>query len=182
MTRYLFLLTLLKSMTSHLGFHTVNCFVLPKSTTIHSGKASHSYIKASTSFFHQFNAVRNQSSIILSMNAADGLPMDAFTDEIVFFDDSIKVLLFSFTAFVVLALVAKFFLNQMDSAIEKVLNEFESTMKTKYASRWVSMEAKLKGLKEPERSQRLFEIMEELQKLEPEFYAKVMGDSGWSME
>jgi 3-methyladenine DNA glycosylase AlkC len=70
----------------------------------------------------------------------------------------------------------------MDSAIEKVLRDFESTMKKKYASRWVSIETKLKGLKEPDRSQKLFEIMEDLQKTEPDFYAKVNEDMGWPME
>ena len=66
----------------------------------------------------------------------------------------------------------------MDEAIEKVLVEFENTMKGKYPSRWVSMEAKLDGLVEPERSQRLFAIMEELQASEPQFMAKVNSEMG----
>ena len=42
-----------------------------------------------------------------------------------------------------------------------------------YATRWVSIDAKLEGLEEPQRSQRLFEIMEGLQQSEPAFMEKV---------
>ncbi len=103
---------------------------------------------------------------------------DAFQDDIVLFDSTIQLLAIGFGVLVVLALAAKFLLNQMDSAIEKVLVEFETTMKGKYASRWVSIEAKLDGLVEPERSQRLFAIMEELQVSEPDFMAQVNRDMG----
>ena len=67
--------------------------------------------------------------------------------------------------------------NKCRVSIEKVLVEFESTMKRKYASRWVSIAAKLEGLDEPERSQKLFAIMEQLQETEPQFMAKVNGNS-----
>jgi len=103
---------------------------------------------------------------------------DAFTDEIVLMDPTIRLLLTGFGVVVVLAIAAKFFLSQMDSAIEKVLVEFETTMRRKYASRWVSIEAKLDGLVEPERAQRLFSIMEELNQSEPDFMAKVNRDMG----
>lgn len=182
MPRYLLLLKYFRSVIAVIGFHAVNGFVLPKlKTNLHLVNENPSFIRASSSLT-ELNGLLNPTSTFLSNNAVEELQADAFTDEIVLFDDTIKIILFSFTAFVVLALVAKFFLNQMDSAIEKVLIEFESTLKTKYASRWVSIEAQLKGLNEPERSQKLFVIMEEMQKKEPEFYAKLMGDSGWSME
>ena len=103
---------------------------------------------------------------------------DAFTDEIVLFDPNIRLLAIGFGVVAILALGAKFFLNQMDAAIEKVLVEFETTMKEKYQSRWVSIEAKLDGFVEPERSQRLFSIMEQLQQSEPDFMAKVNRDMG----
>jgi uncharacterized Fe-S cluster-containing radical SAM superfamily enzyme len=64
----------------------------------------------------------------------------------------------------------------MDDAIEKVLTEFEVVMKEKYQSRWVSIESKLDGLEEPQRSQRLFQIMENLQQTEPDFMDKVNKD------
>ena len=103
---------------------------------------------------------------------------DAFTDEIVLFDDTIKLLVIGLAVVIVLAVGAKFFLNQMDAAIEKVLVDFENTMKTRYQSRWVSIEAKLDGLDEPERSQKLFLIMEQLQESEPDFMAKVNRNMG----
>jgi len=88
----------------------------------------------------------------------------------------VQLLFAGFGVVVLLAILAKFFLNQMDAAIEKVLVDFESTMKRKYESRWVSIEAKLEGLSEPERSQKLFEIMEGLQQTEPMFMEKVNRD------
>ena len=102
---------------------------------------------------------------------------DSFTDEIdVFGDPTVRALTIGFGVLVILATAAKFFLNQMDSAIEKVLLDFESTMKRNYASRWVSIEAKLDGLEEPMRSQKLFEIMEGLEQDEPAFMEMVKGD------
>lgn len=64
----------------------------------------------------------------------------------------------------------------MDAAIENVLVDFERTLKTKYASRWVSIENKLEGLVEPERAQVLFQIMEDLQEREPDFMVQVNRD------
>ncbi len=101
---------------------------------------------------------------------------DAFTDQInlnPFQDSTIQLILTSFGIMTLLAIIIKFFLNQMDNAIEKVLIDFESTMKSKYPSRWVSIEAKLNGLDDVKRSQRLFEIMEDLQVNEPDFMKKV---------
>jgi hypothetical protein len=98
---------------------------------------------------------------------------NAFSDDIVLVDSTIQKLGVGFGVLVILAVAAKFFLNKMDEAIEKVLVDFEKTMKRRYASRWVSIEAKLEGLEEPARSQKLFAIMEELQESEPQFMAKV---------
>ena len=121
------------------------------------------------------NFMEWSNSIIISASAESDVAFeDAFTDEVDLFNDpTIRLLLVGFGVFVVLAVVAKSLLNQMDAAIEKVLVEFETTMKSKYASRWVSIEAKLEGLEEPQRSQRLFEIMEGLQQSEPAFMEKV---------
>lgn len=119
-------------------------------------------------------------SPFLLSDVADNTPAafeDAFNDDIVLVDSTIQLLLAGFGVLVILALAAKFFLNKMDEAIEKVLVEFESTMKRKYASRWVSIEKKLEGLEEPERSQKLFAIMEQLQETEPQFMAKVNASS-----
>eukprot|EP00594_Rhizosolenia_setigera_P007842 CAMPEP_0178968518 /NCGR_PEP_ID=MMETSP0789-20121207/18317_1 /TAXON_ID=3005 /ORGANISM="Rhizosolenia setigera, Strain CCMP 1694" /LENGTH=73 /DNA_ID=CAMNT_0020654493 /DNA_START=71 /DNA_END=292 /DNA_ORIENTATION=- len=61
-------------------------------------------------------------------------------------------------------------------AIEKVSVDFETTMKAKYPSRWVSIESKLDGLEGPKRSQKLFEIMEELEASESQFMEQVIRD------
>ncbi len=129
----------------------------------------------SLALFHENFHIQSTTSLIL---ADKNIPLeDSFSDEIDFLGDSTVQLLFvGFGVVVVLAILAKFFLNQMDAAIEKVLVDFESTMKRKYESRWVSIEAKLEGLGEPERSQKLFEIMEGLQQTEPMFMEKVNRD------
>lgn len=101
---------------------------------------------------------------------------EAFQDDIIYFDSTIQLIGGAAIVLVLLAAAAKFFLDKMDEAIEKVLVDFERTMKDKYASRWVSIEAKLDGLQEPERSQKLFSIMEELQTSEPQFMDKVNKD------
>lgn len=116
-----------------------------------------------------------ESSLLINSNENNDIAFeDAFSDNVdIFGDSAIQPILIGFGVLVILALVVKFFLNQMDSAIEKVLVDFESTMKDKYASRWVSIEAKLDGLNESERSQKLFQIMESLQQTEPFFMEEV---------
>ena len=139
-------------------------------------------------FFHRKTAFTIQPlsslpTILLSdesVSTLDNGPIgfeDAFNDDIVLLDSTIQFLGVGFGVLVILAVIAKFFLNKMDDAIEKVLVEFESTMKKKYLSRWVSIEAQLEGLEDPERSQRLFAIMEELQETEPQFMAKINKDA-----
>jgi hypothetical protein len=113
-------------------------------------------------------------ALILAAQENDISLEDSFQDDIdLFGDPTIRALVIGFGVLVILATLAKFFLNQMDSAIEKVLVDFESTMKKKYESRWNTIEANLDGLAEPERSQRLFEIMEGLEQSEPAFMEKV---------
>lgn len=125
----------------------------------------------------EFAVAKNEQNYPASTATPTSIGVEnAFTDDVVLFDSTVQLLLGGFVVFVVLATAAKFFLNQMDSAIEKVLVDFESTMKRKYASRWVSIEAQLDGLEEPKRSQKLFAIMENLQASEPEFMAKVNKD------
>lgn len=119
--------------------------------------------------------------ISTSIDGTDVALEDAFTDQIdILGDSTVQLLVAGFGIFILLALIAKFFFNQMDDAIEKVLVEFESTMKNKYESRWVSIESKLKGLNDVERSQKLFEIMNSLQDAEPDLMEKVNKDMGSS--
>eukprot|EP00586_Coscinodiscus_wailesii_P022971 CAMPEP_0172500980 /NCGR_PEP_ID=MMETSP1066-20121228/144895_1 /TAXON_ID=671091 /ORGANISM="Coscinodiscus wailesii, Strain CCMP2513" /LENGTH=173 /DNA_ID=CAMNT_0013275523 /DNA_START=34 /DNA_END=555 /DNA_ORIENTATION=- len=138
--------------------------------------------KSVTSKHHALPLSTLQPSILLSTNGipSDNIPTnagfeDAFTDEISLFDPVLAIV-FGIVLLVVLGVT--FTVDKMDDAIGKVLVEFETTMKDKYRSRWVSIEAKLDGLGDVERSQRLFAIMEELQESEPEFMARVKRDMG----
>lgn len=118
-----------------------------------------------------------ESEIDVTENIPSGFE-NAFQDEIVLFDPTVQLFAIGFGIIVTLGIAAKFLTNQLDKAIERVLLEFEATMKSKYESRWVSIEAKLDGLVEPERSQKLFAIMEELQASEPDFMAQVNREMG----
>ena len=111
---------------------------------------------------------------------ASGGVEEAFKDDIVLFDSTIQLLAIGFGILVLLAVGAKSLLNSMDAAIENVLEDFETTLKAKYPSRWTSIETKLDGLQEPERSQTLFQIMEQLQETEPTFMEQVNRDMGSS--
>ncbi len=103
---------------------------------------------------------------------------DAFNDNINFFNDSTIQLLFAgFSILVLLAIIAKSLFNQMDNAIQKVLVDFETVMqKEKYKQKWMDIQTELDGLDELERSVKLFEIMEQLQRDEPQFMEKVNND------
>lgn len=171
-----------------MNFNEIIAFILIQSFTTSAFVAPNAFLSSAAPRVAVASSAMSLSnlppSILLTdeMNSnTENVPVgfeDAFQDDIVLFDSTIQLLAIGFGVLVVLALAAKFLLNQMDSAIEKVLVEFETTMKGKYASRWVSIEAKLDGLVEPERSQRLFAIMEELQVSEPDFMAQVNRDMG----
>ena len=67
----------------------------------------------------------------------------------------------------------------MDNAIEATLLDFETTMKRFHTKRWEKKIApQLEGLGDDERAQKLFDIMEQLQKEDPEFMAKVNNQMG----
>ena len=61
----------------------------------------------------------------------------------------------------------------MDSAIEKVLVDFEEVMRESYPTRWVDISEQLDGLDSDERQAKLIQIMEDLQKKDPEFMERV---------
>lgn len=118
------------------------------------------------------------SEIDVDTNSAPAGFEDAFADDIVLFDSTTQLFAIGFGVVIILGIAASFLSNQMDKAIELTLIEFEKTMKEKHQSRWVSMEAKLGGTVEPERSQRLFVIMEQLQESEPDFMARLNREMG----
>ena len=150
-------------------------FIHPKQTfSITTNVKKDSSLLKYHAFLPSSTSIIAEPSLVVSSNNNNVAFEDAFSDNVdVFGDSTIQLLFIGFGVLVILALAAKFFLNQMDSAIEKVLIDFESTMKEKYASRWVSIEAKIDGLNEPERSQKLFQIMENLQQTEPFFMEEV---------
>jgi hypothetical protein len=107
---------------------------------------------------------------------ADGnLPADAFTDEVnILGDPTIQAIVGSFVVLMALLVLVKNVLGEMDSAIEKVLVDFETTLREKHAPRWTNIEKRLESCKtEDERAQKLFAIMEKLQAEEPEFMARL---------
>eukprot|EP00978_Attheya_sp_CCMP212_P025353 scaffold81384_cov43-Attheya_sp.AAC.2 len=110
----------------------------------------------------------------------------AFTDDFdALADPTIRSMVGGFAVVVVLLLVVKFVMTQADAAMETVLSEFETTLQEKHPSRWTTIEDQyqLATLTEPERSQRLLQIMEQLQQDDPQFMAQVneeMSNVTWS--
>ena len=111
------------------------------------------------------------------ISAADDIGIEeAFNDDIQFLDPTIKLELGIFGVVVLLLLAANALLGQMDSAIEKVLADFERAMKSKYASRWIEIEEELDGLEGAERTQKLGAIMERMQNEEPKLMERINAD------
>ena len=110
--------------------------------------------------------------------AEDSLPVNAFTDQVDLLDPTVQKMALAVGLFVLFGLVLSSLVNQMDSAIEKVLTEFEATLKSRYVARWTRISAVIEGLDEPERSQKLFEIMERMEREEPDFLAKIKREMG----
>lgn len=141
---------------------------------------SNAFLYTSSSVYKHQEPSSSSSLLTLqssNVNNNDIAFEDAFTDQIDPFGDSTVQLIFiGFGIVIILSIIAKLLLNQMDDAIEKVLIDFERVMKVKYPSRWVSIDKKLEGLGEVERSQKLFEIMEGLQQSEPDFMKRVNED------
>ena len=104
---------------------------------------------------------------------------EAFQDTISFTDGPVGVLVAAFAVFVILAVGLKTVMSEMDSAIEKVLEEFETSLKRYYPKRWETIEeTSLAGLSGDERDIKLLKVMEELQREEPEFMTKLANRKG----
>lgn len=97
----------------------------------------------------------------------------SFTDEISFSDPTLQTMFGVFGVAIVVLLIFSFLGKKMDSAIESVLVDFENTMRTYYASRWVEIDKELDGLDATARSVKLIAIMENLQENEPRFMEKL---------
>ena len=119
------------------------------------------------------------TQIILAANNDDISLEDAFQDSISFTDGPVGVLLAAFGVFVVLAVGFKAVMAEMDGAIEKVLEDFESSLKRYYPKRWNKIEEEyLVGLSGDERGIKLLQVMEQLQRDEPEFMTKLANRGG----
>lgn len=115
-------------------------------------------------------------SILLSdVVAVDG-EASAFTDSINYLDGTISTMLGVFGVVLVVLIGFKALTDQMDSAIEQVLVDFETTMKRQYPQRWQSdIRPALEGLQGEERQQKLVQIMEDLERNDPTFMSRVQG-------
>mmetsp|Transcript_86508 Transcript_86508/g.249854 ORF Transcript_86508/g.249854 Transcript_86508/m.249854 type:complete len:181 (-) Transcript_86508:190-732(-) len=117
------------------------------------------------------------SNIILS-DETSAISVDdeasAFTDQINFLDGPILTMLGVFGVVMVALIGLKLLTNQMDSAIEQVVVDFESTLETYYPQRYQKdIRPLLEGLADEERQQKLVQIMENFQRTDPEFMTRV---------
>ncbi len=100
--------------------------------------------------------------------------VSAFTDQIDYLDGPVRTMLGVFGVVVVALIGFKLLTDQMDSAIQQVLVDFERTMQTSYPQRWQNdLRPALEGLEGDERQQRLMRLMEDLQRKDPEFMSRV---------
>jgi hypothetical protein len=98
----------------------------------------------------------------------------AFNDRINFLDGPIVTMLGVFGVVIVILIGSKLLTGQMDSAIEQVLVDFETTMKESYPQRWQSeLRPRLEGLEGERRQETLYKIMEEIQSKDPVFMSRV---------
>jgi hypothetical protein len=160
--------------------HRVN--VMPSSPFLSSSQRLKSECQAVSPLqaYHHVSSV--VPSLLPSFLTAEEIPSDAqlvpdaFMDQVDFVNDPLIRNIVAVFGIVVLVLAGvNALLAQMDSAIENVLVDFETTMRATYPSRWVKLEeeAGLKDLDQIQRSVKLIAIMERLQDEEPEFMTEL---------
>jgi hypothetical protein len=116
------------------------------------------------------------ASILIADESNTDIPMEqAFQDSVNLFDLSgpLGTILISTGAAIALLIMLKSLTSQMDAAIEKVLVDFESTMRENYPERWNVISAQLDNVSPDERPSKLVFIMEQMQEEEPEFMNQV---------
>lgn len=117
------------------------------------------------------------TTLILSDDTTTSdIPIDqAFQDSVDLFDLSgpLGGILLATVAAIAILVLLKALTGQMDAAIEKVLVDFESTLKENYPQRWRVVEAELEKVSPEERPAKLVSIMEKMQEEEPEFMSQV---------
>lgn len=120
-------------------------------------------------------------SAMAAAAAASVSEPEAFTDQIDFFGDpTVQNLFFAFGGFVLVLAGLSIVSQKVDDAIENVIVDFESVLKTnpEFRSEWQGIQAQLEEFDasadgELQRKQKLFEIMEELQAKDPALMAKI---------
>jgi hypothetical protein len=109
-----------------------------------------------------------------SLLTADDITVDqAFSDSIVTFDGPIRNMAIGFAVVVLVLAGLKVLTDQMDAAIEKVLVDYEATLKRFFPQRWELIAEQLVGLDGDERDIKLLALIEALQESDPAFMARV---------
>eukprot|EP00531_Pseudo-nitzschia_arenysensis_P013518 CAMPEP_0116123546 /NCGR_PEP_ID=MMETSP0329-20121206/4806_1 /TAXON_ID=697910 /ORGANISM="Pseudo-nitzschia arenysensis, Strain B593" /LENGTH=185 /DNA_ID=CAMNT_0003617469 /DNA_START=136 /DNA_END=696 /DNA_ORIENTATION=+ len=131
--------------------------------------------------------VGDQSPPTEAAIAAASDTAEVFTDQIDYFGDPmVRTLFFVFGGVVVLLAGFSVLSQKVDDAIESVIVDFESVLRTdpEFRSKWQDIAPQLEqyeadgseafdGEKELKRKQKLFEIMEEMQEKEPELMQRI---------
>ena len=108
------------------------------------------------------------------MLTADYIAGDqAFSDSIVTFDGPIRNMAIRFAVVILVLAGLKVLTDQMDAAIEKVLVDYEATLKRFFPQRWELIAEQLVGLDGDERDIKLLALIEALQESDPAFMARV---------
>jgi len=126
-------------------------------------------------------------SIIISSSDEVVMPDDiseAFQDTVsisdLTSDPTLQIAFAAAGAAIVLLVVAKAIVQQMDDAVQKVAVDFDKVMSLKYAKKWRKFipgeEGSIVVESEEDRIQKILEEMEVLSKEEPEFMERVMQD------
>mmetsp|Transcript_36092 Transcript_36092/g.52867 ORF Transcript_36092/g.52867 Transcript_36092/m.52867 type:complete len:201 (-) Transcript_36092:158-760(-) len=137
----------------------------------------HNALPPSFQLAEQQHMMLSSSSSLLSLDSMNDVS-EAFTDEVNITEDPIIQLMLGGFALISIVLITLTLLSsKMDDAIEFVLEDFESTMKTYYKKRWVLIEEQLEDCKdEAERTEKLISIMEDMQRNEPALMERINRD------
>ena len=159
-----FLMLLLLAAQSVRGFVQPSAFsISPRVARTQAFTSSSTYRGSALLLFPE------SSSVIL----AESEEAVAFNDSIDYFDPSIGLLLGGFGVVALLLFGTKFLADKMDSAIEQVLVDFERTMSEQYPQRWQDMKTSLEGLEGDERQQKVMQLMEDIQKNDPQLMQRI---------
>lgn len=158
---------------------TCQAFVSPAAATRSAFAIGGTFPASSLSTLplHLLQGGLDMSSLMLA--DSDGAVVDAaadaavFTDSIDIFGGPIKIMVGLFGVVVIALVALKALADRMDTAINKVLFDFEATLRRFHPQRWQEMETELEGLEGDTRDVKLLTMMEGLQDTDPVFMNKV---------